>query len=92
MFQFTTNRQTSLPVSVHQVSWTPAFNDREHLSQCPVDGQRNLSSLVIRRMMIKMLPVFRFSETVEPRHEKTCLREVLRRSDSNWPAQLQKLA
>ena len=28
----------------------------------------------------------------EPRHEKTCLREIPSRSDSNWPAQLQKLA
>ena len=28
----------------------------------------------------------------EPRHEKTCLREFPIRSDSNWPAQLQKLA
>ena len=28
----------------------------------------------------------------EPRHEKTCLREFPTRSDSNWPAQLQKLA
>ena len=27
-----------------------------------------------------------------PRHEKTCLREFPTRSDSNWPAQLQKLA
>ena len=30
--------------------------------------------------------------TVEPRHEKTCLRVFPTRSDSNWPAQLQKLA
>ena len=30
--------------------------------------------------------------TFEPRHEKTCLREFPTRSDSNWPAQLQKLA
>ena len=29
---------------------------------------------------------------IEPRHEKTCLREFPTRSDSNWPAQLQKLA
>ena len=29
---------------------------------------------------------------VEPRHEKTCLRECPTRSDSNRPAQLQKLA
>ena len=28
----------------------------------------------------------------EPRQEKTCLREFPTRSDSNWPAQLQKLA
>ena len=28
----------------------------------------------------------------EPRHEITCLREFPTRSDSNWPAQLQKLA
>ena len=28
----------------------------------------------------------------EPRHEKTCLWEFPTRSDSNWPAQLQKLA
>ena len=28
----------------------------------------------------------------KPRHEKTCLREFLTRSDSNWLAQLQKLA
>ena len=29
---------------------------------------------------------------VEPRYEKTCLREFPTRTDSNWPAQLQKLA
>ena len=29
---------------------------------------------------------------IEPRHEKTCLREFPTRSGSNWPAQLQKLA
>ena len=28
----------------------------------------------------------------EPRHEKTCLREFPTGSDSNWPAQLQKLS
>ena len=28
----------------------------------------------------------------EPRHDKTCLREFPTRSDSNWHAQLQKLA
>ena len=28
----------------------------------------------------------------EPRHDKMCLREFPTRSDSNWPAQLQKLA
>ena len=32
------------------------------------------------------------SKTFEPRHEKMCLREFPTRSDSNWPAQLQKLA
>ena len=32
------------------------------------------------------------TELNEPRHEKTCLREFPTRSDSNWPAQLQKLA
>ena len=32
------------------------------------------------------------SLTNEPRHEKTCLREFPTGSDSNWPAQLQKLA
>ena len=31
-------------------------------------------------------------KSFEPRHEKTCLREFSTRSDSNWPAQLQKLA
>ena len=31
-------------------------------------------------------------KTFEPRHEKTCPREFPTRSDSNWPAQLQKLA
>ena len=30
--------------------------------------------------------------TIEPRHEKTCLREFPTWSDSNWPAQLQKIA
>ena len=30
-------------------------------------------------------------EKYEPRHEKMCLREFPTRSDSNWPAQLQKL-
>ena len=30
--------------------------------------------------------------TNEPCHEKTCLREFPTRLDSNWPAQLQKLA
>ena len=33
-----------------------------------------------------------FTILYEPRHEKTCLREFPTRSDSNWPAQLQKLA
>ena len=33
-----------------------------------------------------------FVKTHEPRHEKTCLREFPTRSDSNWPAQLQRLA
>ena len=28
---------------------------------------------------------------IEPRHEKTCLREFPTKSDSYWPAQLQKL-
>ena len=28
---------------------------------------------------------------LEPRYEKTCLREFPTRTDSNWPAQLQKL-
>ena len=32
------------------------------------------------------------SNSNEPRHEKTCLREFPTRSGSNWPAQLQKLA
>ena len=32
------------------------------------------------------------SNIIEPRHEKTCLREFPTRSDSNRPAQLQKLA
>ena len=32
------------------------------------------------------------AHTCEPGHEKTCLREFLTRSDSNWPAQIQKLA
>ena len=31
-------------------------------------------------------------KTYEPRHKKTCLWEFPTRSDSNWPAQLQKLA
>ena len=29
---------------------------------------------------------------IEPRREKTCLRELPTMSDSNWPAQVQKLA
>ena len=33
-----------------------------------------------------------FSNLIEPCHEKMCLREFPARSDSNWPAQLQKLA
>ena len=28
----------------------------------------------------------------EPRHDKTCLRESPTRPDTNWPAQLQRLA
>ena len=31
-------------------------------------------------------------DTNEPCHEKTCLREIPTSSDSNWLAQLQKLA
>ena len=31
-------------------------------------------------------------KTYKPRHEKTCLWEFPTRSDSNWPAQLEKLA
>ena len=30
--------------------------------------------------------------TFEPRHDKTCFREFPTKSNSNWPAQLQKLA
>ena len=40
--------------------------------------------------LIFIITSFRF--TMEPRHEKTCLREFPARYDSNWPAQLQKLA
>ena len=35
---------------------------------------------------------FQWNIWYESRHEKTCLREFATRSDSNWPAQLQKLA
>ena len=34
----------------------------------------------------------KFDKEYEPRHEKMCLRDFTTRSDSNRPAQLQKLA
>ena len=32
------------------------------------------------------------SKTFEPRHDKTCFRDIPTTSETNWPTQLQKLA
>ena len=42
-------------------------------------------------MVLDCLPVFTVNK-IEPRRDKTCLREFPTRSDTNRPAQLQKLA
>ena len=41
---------------------------------------------------LKMTCFLKIESTWKPLHEKTCLREFPTRSDSKWPAQIQKLA
>ena len=48
----------------------------------------SVSSITDGSFHVPLVPIY----IIEPRHEKTCLREFSTRSDSNWPAQLQKLA
>ena len=43
------------------------------------------------RKPLRTLRTFGEHIIIAPRHEKMCIREFPTRSDSNWPAQLQKL-
>ena len=72
----------SLDVCLVPVSKRFSYNKRQVFSTIFI--QQHLSHHTISANII-------FTILCEPCHEKTCLREFPTRSDSNWPAQLQKL-
>ena len=65
-----------------------------HFNECDKqDTNENLSAIDINaKNNNHKKGVFETKVSYEPCNEKTCLREFPTRSDSNWPAQLQKLA
>ena len=56
---------------------------------CVVNVSITLPSMLLT---VKRINLNGIVVVFEPRHKKTCLREFPTRSDSNWPAQLRKLA
>ena len=55
-------------------------------------GLNVIATAIILTMRPEKIYRDSFPFPYEPRHEKTCLREFPTKSDSYWPAQLQKLA
>ena len=50
-------------------------------------------SFLISHSLVHVIRTLTYdANIIEPRHDKTCLREFPTRPDTNWPAQPQKLA
>ena len=102
------NSSTCLLELLKQLSWKldNNFNNKPALLSAEKNANSASEVSVLSEWMMHNHPneSFRFflktwkqlhihvMNAYEPCHEKTCLREFPVRSDSNWPAQLQKLA